>query len=56
MTGIGLKPNASSPAEPATGDRADAAMVARARGLIPRLGDRAEASLAERRGVRRRVE
>src|SRR5882724_7198698 len=44
MTGIGLKPNASSPADPATGDRADAAMVARARGLIPRLRDRASRS------------
>src|SRR6202162_3399188 len=44
MTGIGLKPNASSPSEPVTGDRADAAMVARARGLIPRLRDRASRS------------
>jgi 3-hydroxy-9,10-secoandrosta-1,3,5(10)-triene-9,17-dione monooxygenase len=44
MTNIGLKPNASSPAEPATGDRADVAMVARARGLIPRLRDRAARS------------
>ena len=44
MTGIGLKPNASSPSEPAIGDRADAAMVARARGLIPRLRDRASRS------------
>src|ERR1700693_4491641 len=41
MTNIGLKPNASSPAEPVTGDRADATMVARARALIPRLRDRA---------------
>src|SRR6202049_4105404 len=44
MTGIGLKPNASAPSEPATGDRADVAMVARARGLIPRLRDRAARS------------
>src|SRR6202162_6099037 len=41
MTGIGLKPNASSPSEPVTGDRADAAMVARATALIPHLRDRA---------------
>src|SRR6202043_241839 len=44
MTNKVLKPNASSPAEPVTGDRADAAMVARARGLIPRLRDRASRS------------
>jgi 3-hydroxy-9,10-secoandrosta-1,3,5(10)-triene-9,17-dione monooxygenase len=44
MTNIGLKPNASSAAEPATGDRADAAMVACATGLIPRLRDRAARS------------
>src|SRR3984893_7124596 len=41
MTGIGLKPNASLPSEPAADDRAYAAMVARARSLIPRLRDRA---------------
>ena len=41
MTGIGLKPNASSPSGPDADDRAYAAMVARARALIPRLRDRA---------------
>src|SRR4030081_1146188 len=49
MTNIGLKPNASSPAEPVTGDRADAATIARARGLIPRLRDRAARSEELRR-------
>src|SRR6202051_1052970 len=44
MTNIGLKQNASSPSEPVTGDRADAAMVTRARGLIPKLRDRASRS------------
>jgi 3-hydroxy-9,10-secoandrosta-1,3,5(10)-triene-9,17-dione monooxygenase len=41
MTGIGLKPNAGLPSEPEADDRARAAMVARARGLAPRLRDRA---------------
>jgi 3-hydroxy-9,10-secoandrosta-1,3,5(10)-triene-9,17-dione monooxygenase len=41
MTGIGLKSNASLPSGPDTDDRAYAAMVARARALIPRLRDRA---------------
>ena len=41
MTGIGLKPNASLPSEADTEDRVYAAMVARARALIPRLRDRA---------------
>src|SRR6202051_701211 len=49
MTNIGLKQNASSPSEPVTGDRADAAMVTRARGLIPRLRDRASRSEELRR-------
>ncbi len=41
MTGTGLKPNASLPSEPGTDDRVYAAMVARARAMIPRLRDRA---------------
>jgi len=41
MTGIGLKPNAGLPSEPDADDRARAAMVTRARGLTPRLRDRA---------------
>src|SRR6202049_5144760 len=41
MTGIGLKPNAGLPSERDADDRAHAAMVARARALIPLLRDRA---------------
>lgn len=41
MTGIGLKPNASLPSGADTDGRVYAAMVARARALIPRLRDRA---------------
>ena len=41
MTGTGLKPNASLSSEPGTDDRVHAAMIARARAMIPRLRDRA---------------
>ena len=41
MTGIGLKSNAASPSGPDADDRNYAAMVSRAKGLIPRLRDRA---------------
>jgi len=41
MTGIGLKPNTRLSAESDTDDRVHVAMVTRARGLIPRLRDRA---------------
>ena len=41
MTGTGLKSNASLPSEPNADDRVYAAMVARARAMIPRLRDRA---------------
>jgi 3-hydroxy-9,10-secoandrosta-1,3,5(10)-triene-9,17-dione monooxygenase len=41
MTGIGLKPNASLPSGADTDGRVYAAMVARARALIPRLRARA---------------
>src|SRR5450631_4848125 len=41
MAGVGQKQNASLPFGPDAGDRAYAAMVARARGLIPQLRDRA---------------
>ena len=41
MTGTGLKPNSSSPSGQDTDDSVYATMVTRARGLIPRLRDRA---------------
>jgi 3-hydroxy-9,10-secoandrosta-1,3,5(10)-triene-9,17-dione monooxygenase len=41
MTGIGLKPNSNSSPERDADDRIYATMVARAKGLIPRLRDRA---------------
>jgi 3-hydroxy-9,10-secoandrosta-1,3,5(10)-triene-9,17-dione monooxygenase len=49
MTGIGLKPNASLPSELVTDDRAHATILARARGLIPGLRDRASRSEELRR-------
>lgn len=41
MTGIGLKPDATSPSGPDTDDRIYATMVSRARALVPRLQVRA---------------
>ena len=41
MAGAGRRPNASLPSGPDTDDRAYAAMIARAKALIPRLRDRA---------------
>src|SRR6202158_2928978 len=41
MAGVGRKPNASLSSGPDADDRAYAAMIARARSLIPRLRDRA---------------
>ncbi|MGZ5871173.1 MAG: acyl-CoA dehydrogenase family protein [Bradyrhizobium sp.] len=41
MTGTGLKPNSGLPSEANTDDRTYAAMVARARALVPHLRDRA---------------
>jgi 3-hydroxy-9,10-secoandrosta-1,3,5(10)-triene-9,17-dione monooxygenase len=41
MTGIGLKPHSGLPSEANTDDRTYAAMVARARALVPHLRDRA---------------
>jgi 3-hydroxy-9,10-secoandrosta-1,3,5(10)-triene-9,17-dione monooxygenase len=41
MAGVGRKPNTESPAGPDANDRAYAAMIARAKGLVPRLRERA---------------
>ena len=41
MPGVGRKPNAGLPSGPDADDRAYAAMVARARALIPQLRERA---------------
>src|SRR5437667_12578282 len=41
MAGVGRKPNTNLPPGPDTDDRAYAAMIARAKALIPRLRDRA---------------
>jgi len=41
MAGVGRKPNTSLPSGPDTDDRAYAAMIARAKALIPKLRDRA---------------
>ena len=41
MAGVGRKPNTNLPPGPDTNDRAYAAMIARAKALIPKLRDRA---------------
>jgi 3-hydroxy-9,10-secoandrosta-1,3,5(10)-triene-9,17-dione monooxygenase len=41
MAGVGRKPNTESPAGPDANDRAYAAMIAHAKGLVPRLRERA---------------
>ena len=41
MAGVGRKPNTGLPSGPDADDRAYAAMIARAKALIPRLRDRA---------------
>src|SRR5712671_7980889 len=49
MAGVGRKPNASLSSGPDADDRAYAAMIARARALIPHLRDRAARTEESRR-------